>query len=140
MLFSASVINAQPAAVANASATIVNAVGINPGEQYAYSEISLKDGKAKNQNSRYGITAADFSIDAAAEDVYSITVPEELALRNCDGGSCIAAIINPDVFGTAQLLPNGQKQFKVNSELILNNKQVMGKHSSTPFEVTVNFD
>lgn len=140
MLFATQVI--AQSAVGYASATIVNPVGLSSATFNGFTDVAAKlvNTKIKRSKSKYEISVADFSIDAVAEDVYSITVPQEMALRNKNGSSCITAFVDPGSFVSGQLLSNGQKRFNVNSELILNEGHSGGKHSSAPFEVTVNFN
>ena len=140
-LFSATV-KAQSSAGFTVSATIVNPVGLRSEASYAYTEVVAKSGTNPLQayNNKYENTVAEFKLDAAAEDVYSISIPEEMALCKKNGSSCITAVVNPASLVAAQLLPNGQKQFTVDSKIILGNEYVQGKHSSAPFEVTVNFN
>ena len=136
----AACVKAQSSAGAHVSANITNPVGVSSTSPDGYTDVAVKTGNnpLKNQANKYEITVADFKLDADAEEVYSITVPAEMALRNKQGSSCITAFVNPLVAG--QMLPNGQKQFTVDSEIILEKDQMPGKHSSTPFEVTVNFN
>lgn len=139
-LFSATV-KAQSSAGFTVSATIVNPVGLRSVSFDDYTKVSAKTGnKAQPQNSKYEITVTDFSLDAFAEDVYSITMPGEMALRNKTGSSCITAVVNRDTLVAGQLLSNGQKRFNVSSELIFNDDHADGRHSSAPFDVTVNFN
>ena len=140
-LFSANV-KAQSSAGFTISATIVNPVGLRSEPFYDYTEVSVKTGtsKVKSMNSKYEVAVANFRIDAFAEDVYSITLPQEMALRNKNGSSCITAVVNPGSLVAGQLLPNGQKRFNVISELILHEGYADGKYNAAPFEVTVNFN
>lgn len=139
LLSSSAALRAQSSADAYVSANITHPVGMISALPDGYIDVVVKAGnnRLKNQG-KYEITVADFKLDAAAEDVYSISMPEEMALRNKNGSSCITAVVNPLV--EWQMLPNGQKQFMVDSEIILEKDQMPGKHSSTPFEVTVNFN
>ena len=107
-----------------------------------YTEVSAKQNtiNVKGKNGKYGIIAAEFVLDAASEYLYDITMPEELALRNNNGNSCITAVIDPGYTGEVKLLSNGQKKIRIGSELILDNGLVKGKHSSIPFEITVNLN
>ena len=140
LLFCGAALKAQSIAGAYVSANIINPVGVSSTSPDGYTDVAVKAGnnRVKNQGNKYEITVADFKLDANAEEVYSITVPVEMSLRNKQGSSCITAVVNPLVEG--QMLPNGQKQFMVDSEIILEKDQMPGKHSSTPFEVTVNFN
>ncbi len=139
LLFCGAALKAQSIAGAYVSANITHPVGMISASPDRYIDVVVKAGnnRVKNQG-KYEITVADFKLDAAAEDVYSISIPDEMALRNKNGSSCITAVVNPLAKG--QMLPNGQKQFTVDSEIILEKDQMPGKHSSTPFEVTVNFN
>lgn len=137
LLLSGAALKAQSTAVARVSVNITSPVGVSSTAQDGYTDVAVKTGNNPLRNKgKYEITVADFKLDADAEEVYSITVPAEMALRNKQGSSCITAFINPHVNG--QILANGQKEFTVNSEIILD--QEAGKHSSAPFEVTVNFN
>lgn len=140
LLLPGAALKAQSSAGAYVCANIVNPVGVSSTWPDGYTEVTVKTGnnRLKSLGNKYEINVADFKLDADAEEVYSITVPAEMALRNKQGSSCITAIVNPVVAG--QMLPNGQKQFTVDSEIILEKEQVAGKHSSAPFEVTVNFN
>ena len=140
LLIPGAALKAQSMAAATASANIVNPVGVSATSPDGFTEVTVKTGntRLKSLGNNYEINVADFKLDADAEEVYSITVPAEMALRNKQGSSCITAIVNPVVAG--QMLPNGQKQFTVDSEIILEKEQVVGIHSSAPFEVTVNFN
>lgn len=135
-------VKAQSSAGFTVSATIVNPVGISSASSYAYTDVAAKTTINNKQGSisKYEIAVADFSIDAFAEDVYSITIPGEMALRNKSGSSCITAVVQAGSLVAGQLLPNGQKRFNVNSEMVLNDDHAEGKHSSAPYEVTVNFN
>ena len=141
MLFGTQVV-AQSSAGCYASAAIVSPVGLSSATFNGFTDVTAKlvNTKIERSTGTYEISVADFSIDAVAEDVYSITVPQEMALRNKNGSSCITAFVNSGSLVAGQLLPNGQKRFNLNSELILNDGHSGGKHSSLPFEVTVNFN
>lgn len=132
-------LKAQSMATAGASVNITSPAGVSSTTPGGYTDVAVKKGnnRLKDQG-KYEITVADFKLDADAEEVYSITVPGEMALHNKQRSSCITAFVNPIMAG--QILPNGQKQFKVDSEIILEKNQETGKHSSAPFEVTVNFN
>jgi hypothetical protein len=139
LLLSGAALKAQSTATAYVSANITHPVGVSSTSSDGYTDVAVKtrNNRLKDQ-SKYEISVADFKLDADAQEVYSITVPGEMALRNKQGSSCITAFVNPLVAG--QILPNGQKQFCVDSEIILEKGHMPGKHSSTPFEVTVNFN
>lgn len=142
LFISSTQIKAQSSAGFTVSATIVNPVGLRSEVADDYTKVSIKtqNNGMQGPNSKYEVSIAALNIDAAAEDVYSITLPGEMALRNKSGNSCITAVVNPGSLVAGQLLPNGQKRFNVNSELILNKGHSGGKHSSAPFEVIVNFN
>lgn len=142
LMLLASPVVAQSTAGCYASVVIVNPVGLTSASLYDFTDAPLESGNNKIESSKnkHEIRVADLNIAALAQDVYCITIPQEVALRNKNGSSCITAVITLHTPVTGQLLIDGQQRFNVNSELVFDGNAAKGKFSASPFEVTVNFN
>lgn len=141
ILFATPVV-AQSTASCYASAVIVNPVGLTSETLYDFTDAPQKSGnnKIESLKNKHEIRVADLNIAALAQDVYCITTPQEVALRSKNGSSCVTALITLHTPVTGQPLIDGQQRFNVNSELVFDGNAAKGKFSSSPFEVTVNFN
>lgn len=134
LVLSGAAIKAQSTAIAGVSVHILKPVGISSAAAGAYTDVVLPTASNKLKPAgKYEITVADFKLEADTEEMYSVTMPAELALHNQAGASYTTAF-------EGQILPMGQQLFKVGSQIMLENEQPRGKHSAAPFEITVNFN
>ena len=84
------------------------------------------------------IIAADFVINAS--NVYEVTIPKNIFVRNASGTGMMAAEVFPVTVGVDEAVHNGKKHLVINAGLQINNGQAPGRYASEAFDVTVNFN
>lgn len=129
-----SVLHAQDYSHAGLSASIVSPVGLFNQTADDFTTVL-----PSTKNSETKIKAADFLLETAGDNLFNITVPVSLNLQNKTGSSCITATIKTDEF-LVMGLSSPQKSIAIDSYLLFENEPPIGKHSSSAYEITVNFD
>lgn len=128
---------AQGSSTAFASANIVVPVVMQMETGDGFTEVLTENIVGQSGNPR--LTIAKIKLDVGVSDLFSISIPDELELVNVNSKTITTAHIVAKE-ATPTTVPTGQKMITIDSELTLEKENVMGKHSSAPYEITVNFN
>lgn len=128
---------AQTSSSAYASANIVIPVAMLIETGDGFTDIYSENIMGQSGNPR--LTIAKIKLDVAANDLFSISIPDELELLNIHSKSTTTAhIVAKEAIATQ--VPGGQKMITIDSELALENTNALGKHNTAPYEITINFN
>lgn len=125
----------QVQATAQLTATIVNPVmlEVNTGTNTGYEVV-----KGTLQGGNLRLHLATIKLSTGLQDLFSLSVPASLQLvNNSNNELIIARLINSTDLPTYN--PAGQKLISLDEEIKFDD-DVLGRHTSMPFDITVHFN
>lgn len=120
-------LKAQTMAHAFATATIVTPVTVSSNQSQGYENVDLSK-----------VTAADFTIGAGIEDLYTLTIPQTIDLVKVAGVERITAKLYTAT--KQEIIYYGKQHCKIDAGITVVNGQAPGRYASQAFDVTVNFN